>query len=165
MLTFNPNDNWPRFFVVEAADGNPKRLTDGMDIFAWYKAIIGMGGSYKSVKPMNDSKQLLVHFENKAYSDNLLRADKLIDVSVKVTPHRALNSSRCVIGCKELRNMDEEDIKMNCNHKVLPKLNAWRGERMGSWYLQIHTYWPLIIQMYPLRSKLVSWFVTQKFTF
>ena len=31
MLTYNPNDNWPRFLVVEAADGNPKRLTDGME--------------------------------------------------------------------------------------------------------------------------------------
>ena len=118
MLTYNPNDNWPRFLVVEAADGNPKRFTDRMDIFAWHKTIIGMGGSYKSVKPMNDGKQLLVHFENKAYSDNLLRADKLIDVPVKVTPHRTLNSSICVIGCKELGNMDEEDIKINWNHKL-----------------------------------------------
>ena len=111
MLTHNPNDNWPRFLVVEAADGNPKHLTDRMDVFAWHKAIKGMGGSYKSVKPMNDGKQLLVHFENKAYSDNLLRADKLIDVPVKMTPHKALNSSRCVIGCKKLRNMGEGDIK------------------------------------------------------
>ena len=128
MLTYNPNDNWPRFLVVEAADGNPKRLTDRMDIFAWHKAIIGMGGSYKSVKPMNDGKQLLVHFENKAYSDNLLRADKLIDVPVKVTSHRALNSSRCVIGCKELRNMDEEDIK-----KELQSQGVTKVERMKRW--------------------------------
>ena len=28
-------------------------------------------------------------------------------------------------------------------------MNAWRGERMGSWYLQIHTYWPWIVQTYP----------------
>ena len=28
MLTYNPNDNWPGFLVVEAADGNPKPLTD-----------------------------------------------------------------------------------------------------------------------------------------
>ena len=100
MLTFNPNDNRPRFLVVEAADCNHKPLTDRMDVFAWHKAVEGMGGSYKSIKPMNDGKQLLVHFENKAYSDNLLRAHKLIDIPVKVTPHRALNSSRCVIGCK-----------------------------------------------------------------
>ena len=76
-----------------------------MDVFAWHKAIGGMGGSYKSIKPMNDGRQLLVHFDNETYSDNLLRADKLIDIPVKVTPHRALNSSRCVIGCKERRNM------------------------------------------------------------
>ena len=30
MLTYNPNENWPRFLVVEAADGNPKPLTDQM---------------------------------------------------------------------------------------------------------------------------------------
>ena len=129
MLTYNPNDNWPQLLVVEAAEGNPKRLTDRMDIFAWHKAIIGMGGSYKSVKPMNDGKQLLVHFENKAYSDNLLRADKLIDVPVKVTHHRALNSSRCVIGCKELRNMDEEDIKSELksqdSYATVSKSHQW----------------------------------------
>ena len=131
MLTYNPNDSWPRFLVVEAADGNPKRLTDRMDIFAWHKAIIGMGGSYKSVKPMNDGKQLLVHFQNKAYSDNLLRADKLIDVPVKVTPHRALNSSRCVISCKELRNMDEEDIKNELQEQGVTKVERMKRRKDG----------------------------------
>ena len=131
MLTYNPNDNWPRFLVVEAADGNPKRLTDRMDIFAWHKAIIGMGGSYKSVKLMNDGKQLLVHFGNKAYSDNLLRADKLNDVPVKVTPHRALNSSRCVIGCKELRNMDEEDIKNELQSQGVTKVERMKRRKDG----------------------------------
>ena len=131
MLTYSPNDNWPRFLVVEAADGNPKRLTDRMDIFAWHKAIIGMGGSYKSVKPMNDGKQLLVHFQNKAYSDNLLRADKLIDVPVKVTPHRALNSSRCVISCKELRNMDEEDIKNELQEQGVTKVERMKRRKDG----------------------------------
>ena len=73
MLTYNPNDNWPRFLVVEAADDNPKPFT--FNAFAWHKAVEGMGGSYKSIKPMNDGKQLLVHLENKAYNDNLLRAE------------------------------------------------------------------------------------------
>ena len=102
-----------------------------MDIFAWHKAIIGMGGSYKSVKPMNDGKQLLVHFQNKAYSDNLLRADKLIDVPVKVTPHRALNSSRCVINCKELRNMDEEDIKNELQEQGVTKVERMKRRKDG----------------------------------
>ena len=130
MLTYNPNDNWRRFLVLEAADGNSKRLTDRMDIFAWHKAIIGIGGSYKSVKPMNDGKQLLVHFQNKAYSDNLLRAEKLIDVPVKVTPHRALNS-RCVVGCKELRNMDEEDIKNELQSQGVTKVERMKRRKDG----------------------------------
>ena len=80
---------------------------------------------------MNDGKQLLVHFQNKAYSDNLLRADKLIDVPVKVTPHRALNSSRCVIGCKELRNMDEEDIKNELQSQGVTKVERMKRRKDG----------------------------------
>ena len=131
MLTYNPNDNWPRILGVEAADGNPKHLTDQMDVFAWHKAVEGMGGSYKSIKLMNDGRQLLVHFDNKTYSDNLLRADKLIDIPVKVTPHRALNSSRCVIGCKELRNMDEEDIKDKLQSQSVTKVERMKRRKDG----------------------------------
>ena len=131
MLTYNPNDNWPWFLVVEAADGNPKPLTDRIDVFAWHKAVEGMGGSYKSIKPMNDSRQLLVHFDNKAYSDILRRTDKLIDIAVKVTAHRALNSSRCVIGCKELRNVDEEDIKDKLQSQGVTKVECMKSRKDG----------------------------------
>ena len=74
---------------------------------------------------------ILLHFQNKAYSDNLLRADKLIDVPVKVTPHRALNSSRCVIGCKELRNMDEEDIKNELQSQGVTKVERMKRRKDG----------------------------------
>ena len=80
---------------------------------------------------MNDGRQLLVHFDNKVYSDNLLRADKLIDIHVKVTPHRALNSSRCVIGCKKLRNMDEEDIKDKLKSQGVTKVECMKRRKDG----------------------------------
>ena len=115
-----------------------------MDVFAWHKAVEGIGRSYKSLKPINDGRQLLVHFDNKIYSDNLLRADKVIDIPVKVTPHRALNSSRCVIGCKEVQNMDEEDIKDKLQSQGVTKVER-------------------IVQTYPI--KVGIWFVAQKFTF
>ena len=89
--------------------------------------------AYKSIKPMNDGRQLLVHFDNKVYSDNLLRADKLIDIHVKVTPHKALNSSRCVIGCKELRNMDVEDIKDKLKSQGVTKVEHMK--RRKDWQL------------------------------
>ena len=80
---------------------------------------------------MNDGTQLLIHFDNKVYSDNLLRADKLIDIHVKVTPHRALNSSICVIGCKELWNMDEEDIKDKLKSQGVTKVERMKRRKDG----------------------------------
>ena len=87
--TSTPNDDrWPRFLVVEAADDNHKPLTQRSDIFALNKAIEGMGGPYISVKPMNNGKQLLVHFGKKIFSDKLLyRTKELNDIPVKVTEH------------------------------------------------------------------------------
>ena len=77
-----PNkDAWPRFRVIEAADDDHRPLTERMDVFALHKAIEGMSGPHESVKPMNNGKQVLVHFENKAYSDLLLyKTKKLIDL-------------------------------------------------------------------------------------
>ena len=113
------NDNvWPRFFIVEAADDNTQPLTKRCKIFALNIAIKGMGGSYESVKPLNGGRQLLVHFENKIYSKNLLETNELAGIPVKVSPHRRLNYSRCVLFCKELACIEEEEIKNNWSHKV-----------------------------------------------
>ena len=92
--TSNPknDDAWPRFLVVEAADDNSLPLTRRCSIYALNTAIKGMGGNYKFVKPLNGGRQLLVHFDNKIYSENLLyRTNKLIDIPVKVSPHRTMN--------------------------------------------------------------------------
>ena len=75
---------------------------------------------------MNNGKQLSVHFDKKICSDKLLyRTDKLNGIPVKVTPHRTLNYSRCVIWCKELAGMDEEDIQ-----KELQSQGVTEVERM-----------------------------------
>ena len=131
--TSTPNDDrWPRFLVVEAADDNHKPLTQRSDIFALNKAIEGMGGPYISVKPMNNGKQLLVHFGKKIYSDKLLyRTKELNDIPVKVTPHRTLNYSRCVIWCKELANMDEEDIQKELKSQGVTKVERMKRRKDG----------------------------------
>ena len=131
--TSTPNDDrWPRFLVAEAADDNHKPLTQRSDIFALNKAIEGMGGPYISVKPMNNSKQLLVHFGKKIFSDKLLyRTKELNDIPVKVTPHRTLNYSRCVIWCKELANMDEEDIQKEFKSQGVTKVERMKRQKDG----------------------------------
>ena len=103
------DDRWPRFLVVEAADDNNK-----------------------SVKPMNNGRQLLVHFDKKICSDKLLyRTDKLNDIPVKVTPHRTLNYSRCVIWCKELAGMDEEDIQNELQEQGVTKVERMKRQKDG----------------------------------
>ena len=126
------DDRWPRCLVVEAADDNNKPLTQRSDIFALTKAIEGMGGPYKSVKPMNNGRQLLVHFDKKICSDKLLyRTDKLNDIPVKVTPHRTLNYSRCVIWCKEMAGMDEEDIQKELQEQGVTKVERMKRRKEG----------------------------------
>ena len=65
----------------------------------------------------------------KICSDKLLyRTDKLNHIPVEVTPHRTLNYSRCVIWCKELAGMNEEDIQ-----KELQSQGVTKVERMKRW--------------------------------
>ena len=126
------DDRWPRVLVVEAADDNNKPLTQRSDIFALTKAIEGMGGPYKSVKPMNNGTQLLVHFDKIICSEKLLyRTDKLNDIPVKDTPHRTLNYSRCVIWCKELAGMDEEDIQKELESQGVTKVERMKRRKDG----------------------------------
>ena len=56
---------------------------------------------------MTNGRQLLVHFENKTYSENFLyRTEKLIDIPIKDTLHKSLNYSRCRIKSEDLATMD-----------------------------------------------------------
>ena len=131
--TPTPNDDRsPRFLVVEAADDNQKPLTQRSDIFALNKAIERMCGPYIFVKPMNNGKQLLVHFGKKIYSDKLLyRSKELNGILVKVTPHRTLNYSRCVIWCKELPNMDDEDFQKEYKSQGVTTLGRMKRRNEG----------------------------------
>ena len=153
--TSTPNkDAWPRFLVIEAADDH-RPLNKRMDVFALDKAIEGMSGPYESVTPMNNGKQLLVHFENKAYNDLLsYQTKKLIDLPLKVTPHRTLNNSRCVISCRELANMTEED-----NQEELQPQGVTKVERIKRWrdgqLMPTDTYiLTITVRTYPVKSKL-----------
>ena len=71
---------------------------------------------------------------SKIYSDKLLyRTDKSNDTPVKVTPHRTLNYSRCVIWCKELAGMNEEDIQEELQSQEVTKVE--RMKRHKDWRL------------------------------
>ena len=137
------DDVWPRFFIVEAADDNTQPLAKRCTIFALNTAIKCMGGSYESVKPLNGGRQLLLHFENKFYSKNLLETNELAGIPVKVFPYRTLNYSRCVLFCKELAGIDEE-IKNELGSQGVVKVEWMKRKKDGhlipadSYILTVH---------------------------
>ena len=138
------DDLWPRFLIVEAADDNTQPLTKRCKIFALNIAIKGMGGNDESVQPLNGGRQLLVHFENKIYSKNLLETKELANITVKVSPHRTLNYSRCVLFCKELAGIEEEEIKNQLASQGVVKVERMKRKKDGqlipadSYILAVH---------------------------
>ena len=102
-------DTWPRYLMMEASD--PNQPID-LNVFALKKAIDGMAnGVPKSVKKLR-SGSVFIEVDKKQQCLNLLRTTKLQNyLPVKVSPHRTLNSSKFVIRCPDLNDMEEEEIK------------------------------------------------------
>ena len=67
-------------------------------------------GTLKSIKRLRDGS-FLVECGKRAQAENLLRTNRFIDRPVKVSIHKTLNSSRRVIGCRDLANMSEVEIR------------------------------------------------------
>ena len=97
----NQDDNqWPRFLIMEAADQN---VQINLKAFVLKMAIDGMANAeLDNVKPMK-SGRFFIELETKQQCKNLPKTTKLLGyLSVKVSSHRTLNSSKFVIKCEEL---------------------------------------------------------------
>ena len=99
--------NWPRFLVISSS-GDDKTLSN-LSPFALNKGVEGIVGTPKSIKRLR-SGDLLVEVSRNTQADNLLKCKKLVDVPVRVTPHRSLNSSKGVIRCQDIKNCSDEEI-------------------------------------------------------
>ncbi|GFV69726.1 uncharacterized protein TNCV_1348791 [Trichonephila clavipes] len=64
--------------------------------FVVHKAIIGIGGEPKSIKKLR-SGDLLIETTYALQSKSFLLAKPFLDLSLTITPHKSLNSSRGVI--------------------------------------------------------------------
>ena len=74
----------------------------------------------------------MAHFDNKIYSENLFyRTNKLVDIPVKVYPHRTMNYKRCVIFCKDLAGMDEEEIADELKPQGVVKVERMKRRKDG----------------------------------
>ena len=69
-----------------------------------------MAGTLKSIKRLRDGS-FLVECARKSQAMDLLKTTRFVDRPVRVSIHKALNSSRGVIRCHELSGVTETEIK------------------------------------------------------
>ena len=131
----NQDDNqWPRFLIMEAADQN---VPLNSNVFVLKKAIDGMANAeLDNVKPMK-SGRVFIEVETKQQCKNLLKTTKLLGyLPVKVSPHRTLNSSKCVIKCmrgtgQDGRRRNQKRTSATRNHCCQKNLHTIQSVRFN----------------------------------
>jgi len=99
--------SWASFLVIHGTDEDkPLRK---LSPFAIAKGIQGLAGEPKKVTRMR-SGDLLIEVSQRSHSKNLLRSTMLVNVPIKVYPHKTLNSRKGVIRCSELKYCDDKEI-------------------------------------------------------
>ena len=106
--SYNSCNNWPRFLIVESSSDD--LLLSKLSPFAVQKGFQAVAGTLKSIKRLRDGS-FLVECARKLQAMGLLKTTRFVDRSVRVSSHKALNSSRGVIRCRELSGMTEMEIK------------------------------------------------------
>lgn len=99
------NFSSPKFLILHSED---LKLTT-VSPFLVSKALSSIAGSIDSVKKLQ-SGDLLVITSNDSQSRLLLKANKLAHISISVSPHPTLNTSRGVIYCPDIVDLTEEEI-------------------------------------------------------
>ena len=106
------SEAWPRFLVVEGTDEH--RPLKDMSPFLVQKAFEGISSEITNIKRLRDGN-FLVECPNERVSRMLTKRDgsMFVDRPIRVKPHVALNSSKGVIRCPELKNMTDLEIREN----------------------------------------------------
>ena len=89
-----------------------EKLLTSLSPFAIAKSIQGLAGSPKQVKHLR-SGDIFVELEKESHYKNLMKMSMLVNVPIKISPHRTLNTIKGVIWCSELKFTPVEDIVDN----------------------------------------------------
>ena len=105
--TNSNTQNWPRFLIIKSLD---EKTILQHNVFVVAKAIEGIAGKPKEFIALNNAGLLLVEVDKKHYATNLLKTKHLHNIPVEITPHRSMNSSKGVITCGHLYDMEDQEI-------------------------------------------------------
>ncbi|XP_041357871.1 uncharacterized protein LOC121374825 [Gigantopelta aegis] len=118
-------DIWPRFLVIESSnDGALQKLSP----FAVEKVLQGLAGEPKSVKKLKNGS-LLVECSTESHSKCLLKSKMLCNISIKVSVHKSLNSSKGVIRSRDLEGVSEDEICENLSSQGVSFVKRIRVRR------------------------------------
>jgi hypothetical protein len=129
--------------VVSSADPqNPISKLKPWAIEAGIKGIAGIPKSFKKLR----SGDLLIEIDSRPHCQNLLNSAALVNVPIKVSPHRLLNFSRGVVRCREFDNCTEDDILEGLEDQGVIKVRCCKRrnehgemERTGTYFLDFNT--------------------------
>ena len=120
---------WPRFLVIGSSNDEAlKKLSP----FAIQKGLEGLAGEPKSVKKLR-SGSLLIECATESHSKNLLKSKLLCNISINVTPHTTLNSSKGVVRSRDLEGVSEEEICENLSSQgvsSVKRINVRRNNEL-----------------------------------
>ena len=107
---FRTQENFAKFLIMESKN-NENPITS-LSPFVIEKQIEALIGTPKSVKKMRN-QTLLVETTRKIQTEQLLKCKTFFNLSIEVSEHKTLNSSKGIIRDKALKGESEENIKDN----------------------------------------------------
>ena len=105
---FRTQENFAKFLIMESK--NPEKPITSLSPFVIEKQIEALIGTPKSVKKMRN-QTLLIETTRKIQTEQLLKCKTFFNLSVEVSEHKTLNSSKGIIRDKALKGESEENIK------------------------------------------------------
>ena len=97
-----------RFFVIKRNEGDFNKTSP----FLIQKAIQSIVGEPKNIKNLQ-SGELLIEIQNNTQVSNLKKCTLLSNISVTISSHRTLNSSKGIISVPDLQYVPESEILEN----------------------------------------------------
>ena len=121
---------WPRFIVMSPLDD--KEPLTKLSPFAVEKAILGKFGTVQKVTKMK-SGSLLIEATRAKQSRMIRDTTSFLNIEVKCTPHRSLNSSKGVIRDhgRDLYDMSEADIVMELREQGVEEVSRFILKKDG----------------------------------
>jgi len=128
------NDNgssdsiWPRFLVLEPSECGSN--FSNISPFAIAKAIQGLIGEAKNVNKQRNGN-ILIEVTSHRQSDTLLKCTMLLEVPIKVSSHRTLNTKKAIIRSRDLRECSEDEILTELTSQGVVEVKRMKSRREG----------------------------------